>query len=88
MIAKKDEMMNYLASIIKNRQVEKYYIAIVSGRVANKKFKIESYIGRDPNDRKKMTAESPINPKLAISYGEVLEYIDDKCTLLKMKIET
>jgi 23S rRNA pseudouridine1911/1915/1917 synthase len=35
-----------------------------------------------------MTAENPINPKLAISYGEVLSYIDDKHTLLKMKIET
>gem|GEM_PF-1171407 len=35
-----------------------------------------------------MTAENPLNPKLAISYGEVLDYIDDKYTLLKMKIET
>ena len=88
MVAKKDEMMNYLANIIKNRHIEKYYIAIVFGRVENKKFKIESYIWRDPNNRKKMTAENPLNPKLAISYGEVLDYIDDKYTLLKMKIET
>ena len=88
MVAKKDEMMNYLANIIKSRKIEKYYVAIVAGRVGNKKFKVESYIWRDPNDRKKMTAENPINPKLAISYGEVLEYIDDKYTLLKVKIET
>jgi 23S rRNA-/tRNA-specific pseudouridylate synthase len=44
MVAKKDEMMNYLANIIKSRKIEKYYVAIVAGRVGNKKFKVESYI--------------------------------------------
>jgi 23S rRNA-/tRNA-specific pseudouridylate synthase len=29
MIAKSDTMMNYLADIIKNREVDKYYLAIV-----------------------------------------------------------
>jgi 23S rRNA pseudouridine1911/1915/1917 synthase len=81
-------MMNYLADTIKNRQVDKYYLAIVIWTVKNSEFKIESYMWRDPNNRLKMTTLNPVNPKIAITYWEVLEYIDNKYTLLKIKIET
>jgi 23S rRNA pseudouridine1911/1915/1917 synthase len=81
-------MMHYLSEIIKERKIEKYYIAIVFWKVKNRKFKIESYIWRDPNDRQKMTALNPVNPKIAITYWEVLDYIDNKYSLLKIKIET
>jgi 23S rRNA pseudouridine1911/1915/1917 synthase len=35
-----------------------------------------------------MTTLNPVNPKIAITYATVLEYIDNKYTLLKVKIET
>jgi len=88
LIAKTDFMMKYLSKIIKERQISKYYLAIVNGIIKNKEFKIESYIWRDPKDRLKMTVISPINPKIAITYWEVLNYIDDKYTLVKVKLET
>lgn len=88
MIAKTDKMMKHLSDTIKNREVEKYYIAIVNWKVKNRKFKIESYIWRDPNNRLKMTTVNSVNPKIAITYGELLEYIDNKYSLLKIKIET
>ena len=88
MIAKSDIMMNYLADTIRNREVDKYYLAIVIWTVKNPEFKIESYMWRDPNNRLKMTTLNPVNPKIAITYWEVLEYIDNKYTLLKIKIET
>lgn len=88
MIAKSDKMMNYLSDIIKKRNIDKYYIAIVSGKIKDSEFKIESYIGRDPYNRLKMTTKNPVNPKIAISYWEVLEYIDNKYSLVKIKIET
>jgi len=88
MIAKSDSMMNYLSDTIKNREVDKYYIAIVNWKIKDKEFKIESYIWRDPNNRLKMTTLNPVNPKIAITYWEVLEYIDNKFTILKIKIET
>jgi len=88
LIAKNDKMMTYLSNIIKQRKIEKYYIAIVAWIVKEKQFKIESYIWRDPNDRQKMTTKNPINPKIAISYWEVLDYIDNKYSVLKIKIET
>lgn len=88
MVAKTDKMMSYLASIIKDRKIWKYYLAIVNGIITYNNFKIESYIGRDPNDRQKMTTKNPVNPKISITYGEVTDYIDNKYTLLKLKIET
>ena len=88
MIAKSDSMMNYLADTIKNRKIDKYYLAIVVWKVKNPEIKIESFIWRDPNNRLRMTTLNPVNPKLALTSASVLEYIDNKYTLLKVKIET
>ncbi len=88
MVAKSDQMMNYLSEIIKQRKIDKYYIAIVYWKIKDRNFKIESYIWRDPNNRLKMTTVNPVNPKIAITYWEVLEYIENKYTIVKIKIET
>ena len=88
MIAKNDFMMNYLSNIFKNREINKYYICVVVWKIKDRTFKIESHIWRDPNNRLKMTANNPINPKIAITTWEVLEFIDNKYSLLKIKIET
>jgi 23S rRNA pseudouridine1911/1915/1917 synthase len=89
MIAKNDSMMLYLQEIMKKREkIGKYYLAIVSGIIKENEFKIESFIGRHPVDKVKMTTKNPINGKLAISYVKVLDYIDEKYTLVQVKIET
>lgn len=88
MIAKTDVMMNYLSNIIKNREIDKYYYAIVIWNLLQNKFRIESYIWRDPNNRLKMTTRNPVNPKIAITTWEVIKFIDNKYSLLKIKIET
>jgi len=88
MIAKDDKMMSYLSETIKERKVWKYYLAIVSWILTKDNFKIESYIWRDPNDRKKMTTKNPLNPKLAITYWKVIKHIDSKYTLVMIKLET
>lgn len=88
MIAKTDSMMNYLSQTIADRKVGKYYIALVAGKVKNHNFTIESYMGRDPNDRMRMTTLNPVNPKIAITHGEVLEHVDNKYSILKIKIDT
>lgn len=49
---------------------------------------IESFIGRDPNDRKKMTAKNPINPKLAKTAFKKLAVLDGKYTLLEVDLLT
>lgn len=88
MIAKNDYMMNYLSHIIKSRDINKYYIAVVFWKIKDRTFKIESLIWRDPNNRLKMTTRNPVNPKNSITTWEVLEFIDNKYSLLKIKIET
>ena len=88
MIAKNDTMMHYLANIIKERKIEKYYIAIVYGMVKNTDIHIESYIGRDRNNRQRMSAQNPINPKLASTRAKVIDYIDNRYTVLQVKLET
>lgn len=88
LIAKTDKMMSYLSDIIKERKIDKYYLAVVSWIVKEKHFKIESYLWRHPDDRTKMTSKNPVNGKYALTYGEVIDYIDEKHTLLKVKIET
>jgi hypothetical protein len=35
-----------------------------------------------------MTIKNAVNPKLATSYGEVLDYIDSKYSVLKINIKT
>ncbi|MDP5039113.1 MAG: RluA family pseudouridine synthase [Candidatus Gracilibacteria bacterium] len=89
MIAKNDKMMLYLQDIMKKREkIGKYYLAIVDGVLKEDYFKIESYIGRHPTDRIRMTTKNPINPKIAISYVKKLQVIDEKYTLVEVKIET
>ncbi len=88
-IAKNDSMMQYLQTCFKERQdISKYYIAVVHWVVKNTHLTIESYIGRDKNNRLKMTTHDPVNPKLAVSHAEVIGYIDNKYSILKVKIET
>jgi 23S rRNA pseudouridine1911/1915/1917 synthase len=88
MIAKTDNMMKILQEKIKKREVWKYYLAIVSWIISQKKFKIESYIWRHPTNKIKMTTINPINPKIAITYWEVIKYINNKYSLVKLKLET
>ena len=89
MVAKEDTMMRKLQLDLKERKnIKKYYLAVVHWIVKNQTFTIESFIGRDKNNRKKMTANEPVNPKLAITHGEIVWYIENKYTLLKLKIDT
>ncbi|MDF1682904.1 MAG: pseudouridine synthase [Patescibacteria group bacterium] len=44
LVAKTDNMMNYLSSIIKDRKIKKTYIAIVDGIIKENNFRVESYI--------------------------------------------
>lgn len=86
--AKNDTYMKEIAEKIKNREVKKYYIAVVSWVLVQEKFTITSDIGRHPTDRIKMTVQNPINPKHAITHGEVLWYIDDTYSVIKVDLET
>ncbi|MFN2363622.1 MAG: RluA family pseudouridine synthase [Halarsenatibacteraceae bacterium] len=74
LIAKTDQSHKILSAQFKNRNVNKFYRAIVKGVPKHSRAKIEAPIGRDPNDRKKMAVVKN-NSKIAVSiYKIISEY--------------
>jgi 23S rRNA pseudouridine1911/1915/1917 synthase len=53
-----DEALAFLAEQFKHRKARKTYIAIVSGIPKEKKGRIETFIARDPKDRKRFTVSA------------------------------
>jgi 23S rRNA pseudouridine1911/1915/1917 synthase len=54
-----DEALAFLAEQFKARKAKKTYIAIVSGIPKEKKGRIETFIARDPKDRKRFMVSAP-----------------------------
>lgn len=87
-IAKNDKSMHALQLKIAKRTIHKTYLALVVGIVKDQEWYIESFIGRDPYDRKKMTTLDPINPKLAKTKFCNKWVIANKYTLLEVDLLT
>ena len=87
-IAKNDKSMHALQLKIAKRTIHKTYLALVVGIVKDNEGYIESFIGRDPYDRKKMTTMDPSNPKLAKTKFLNKGVIANKYTLLEVDLLT
>ncbi len=87
-IAKNDKYMREFQRLIAERKIKKTYIALVNWIIKEKEWFIESYIWRDKFNRQKMTTKDPINPKLAQTKFKVLDYIDNKFSLLEVELLT
>lgn len=87
-IAKNDRAMHALQLKIAKRTISKTYLALVIGKVRDEEGYIESFIGRDPYDRKKMTTRDPINPKIAKTKFKKLGYYHNKYSLLEVDLLT
>ncbi|BAP39703.1 RluA family pseudouridine synthase [Metamycoplasma canadense] len=89
-IAKNNETHNYFASLLKEHKINRTYLAIVDGKIPNKKIHIDLPIGRDFKNRQKYTVTEQ-NSKNAYTMIEVLEYLKinnkDK-TLVKCNLKT
>lgn len=72
--------------MFKEKTLEKTYVCITKGIFKEKSGKVETLIGRDPRDRKKMTVVNE-NGKIAISNYEVLDEGKNH-SLVKVRIET
>lgn len=84
-IAKNDKAHINLSEQIKNREIEKTYIALVRGVIKENEATINMPIGRSTKDRKKMTVTK--NGKNAVTHFKVMKRYDTY-TLLEIKIET
>lgn len=85
-VAKNDVAHENLAKMFKEKNLEKTYMCIAKGIFKDKEGRLETLIGRDPKDRKKMAVVEE-NGKLAISNYKVLDESKNH-SLVEVKIET
>ena len=86
LVAKNDKAHLFLQEELKQRKIKRVYIALVNGVIKHDTGEIDAPIGRDKNDRKKMTVTST-NSKEAITHFKVLERYSNS-TLIECKLET
>lgn len=72
-VAKNEKALHWLQEQFRSRQTKKTYIALVDGKPATPKGRIEAPIGRDPSDRKKMTITTTKKGREAVSEYQVTE---------------
>ena len=86
MVAKNEWAQEKLSVMISKKEVERKYLAIVSGVIKNDSGTIDAPIGRDLNNRQKMTV-TDVNSKNAITHFKVLERFQNH-TLIECKLDT
>lgn len=85
-VAKNDFTHEKLSEMIKNKEVERIYIALVDGVIMHETGTIDAPIGRDIDNRQKMMI-TDINSKDSITHFKVLKRYSDK-TLIECKLDT
>jgi len=85
-IAKNEQAMAHLAAQFKGRSVRKEYVALVWGSPEPPSGRIETLVGRNPHDRKKMSAR-PLSGKPAVTLYETVSTFGD-VSFLRVRIET
>ena len=86
MVAKNDSSHEFLAKELADKKTTRKYWALVWGVINHDTGTIDAPIGRDTNDRKKMSV-TDINSKDAITHFKVLERYKD-ATLIELNLET
>ena len=85
-VAKNDEIHDKLSEMIKNKEVERKYVALVDGVINHETGTIDAPIGRDKINRKKMTVTAE-NSKDAITDMKVLKRYKG-FTLVRLSLHT
>ena len=85
-VAKDEKTHELLSNMIKEKKVERHYLALVEGVINHETGTIDAPIGRDINNRQKM-AVTEFNSKDSITHFKVLERFKDK-TLVECVLET
>jgi 23S rRNA pseudouridine1911/1915/1917 synthase len=93
LVAKNDDSQRALSSAIKQRLVDRRYLALVHGRIVPDSGMIDAPIGRHPKDRQKMWVTDAAGARQAVTSFRVLERfeaggVDDGYTLIECKLQT
>ena len=84
--AKNPASLEFLASQFRNKGARKIYLAIVKGVPSKTKGRIETYIVRDQNNRKKFTVSDNRGKKAVTVYKVIKAW--ENFSLLHLKLET
>jgi 23S rRNA pseudouridine1911/1915/1917 synthase len=85
-VAKSDRVHRALQALIRARELEREYLALVEGRPESRTGTIDAPIGRDREQRRLVSVRSD-NPRTARTHFEVLEAYP-RTTLLRVRLET
>lgn len=85
-VAKNDKTHNFLAQQLKDKTLNRHYLALVHNQILDSNIIIDAPIGRDKNDRTKM-AVIATNSKNAITKVKVLEVFKN-FTFIECQLET
>lgn len=91
LVAKNDITLRKLQRLIHDHKVEKTYLTLVIWEPKNHHGTIKSIIGRDPNNRLKMTVKNPVEWRDAVTHyqvTEVFQYEWKKFSLVEINLET
>jgi len=87
-VAKNEKTLELLSEMIKNKEVERIYLALVEGVIMHDTGDIDAPIGRDPENRQKMMV-TDVNAKDAFTHFRVLKrYKNANKTLIECKLST
>ncbi|WP_066638867.1 RluA family pseudouridine synthase [Desulfolucanica intricata] len=86
MVAKNDVAHVNLAEQLKDRQVNRRYLALLHGNIREDSGLVDAPIGRDPKDRQKMAVVER-NSKPAVTHYKILKRFG-KYTLVELRLET
>ncbi len=84
-VAKNDTAHKSLAQQIKEKSAHRNYLAVLEGNLKNESGTVETFIGRDPKDRKKMAVTT--SGRVAITEYKVLQHFKD-CCLVEFSLKT
>ncbi len=84
-VAKNDFAHVSLAKQIKDKTAKRVYLAVLDGNLKQDEGRVETYIKRDPNDRKKMSVQT--SGREAITDFRVLKRFE-KCCLVEFSLKT
>lgn len=91
LVAKNDITLRKLQKLIHDHEVKKTYLTLVVWEPRDHNWTIQSVIGRDPNNRLKMTIKNPVEWREAITHYEVkkiFQYEWKKLSLIEVTLET
>ena len=85
-VARSDEAHSKLEDLIRRREVDRRYLALVKGRPRSRTGRIEAPIGRDRQDRTRHSLDTP-TPRDAVTHFEIAVALTAH-TLLEIALET